>query len=263
MSINDFKCLIAVPTFRRPHFLPRILACFERLDYDNKKMVIINDDPDTKFIYNDDPRVEVINMDKQLQLSVKRNMFNCWDYDVIFPLDDDDLFLPSRIKNHVKFYLENPFLDLFRNRKNFFVNDRKIKIDNGGAFTNSSYTRKGFFKSGGYTSFEKSNQDDSSLRQNFKTKCECKITDDDQNIDFIYQFEGGRYHNTNNKSVIMDDDMSNKTINQRKESGEILLKPDYETYDNIIRLCEEALIVGELPIQIINNGTNYSKSFDK
>lgn len=262
--MNDFKCLIAVPTFRRPHFLPRIIACFERLDYDNKKMVIINDDPDTNYVYNDDPRVEIINIDRQLQLSVKRNMFNCWDYDVIFPLDDDDLFLPSRIKNHVKVYSENPSCDLFRNLAVLNVNNHKIKVtSNTSAFTNSSYTRKGFFKSGGYTAFHQSNYDDQCLRENFKAKCDCKIVNDVQDIDFIYQFEGGRYHNTNNKSIIMANDMINRTINQRKKSGKIVLKPDYETYDNIVELCREALVMKELPIEIINNGTNYSKLVDK
>ena len=41
---NNPRVLVAVPTYGRPQFLPRIIANFDRLQYDNKKLVIINDE---------------------------------------------------------------------------------------------------------------------------------------------------------------------------------------------------------------------------
>ena len=250
MSIEEPKCLVAVPTFRRPQFLPRILACFDCLTYTNKKMVIINDDPETKYIYDGDPRVEIINIDKQLQLSVKRNMFNCWDYDYIFPLDDDDLFLPTRLINHVNAYKEsNNTIDLYRNTACYLVFGNKLQIAPKSSFTNSSYSRAGFFKAGGYTSYNQSNLDDASLRINFSAKCNCNIVYDDTKVDFIYDYGGSRYRNTHNNEAFMSEEFSNRTVNERQSVGEIILTPDYTVYNSIISLCNE--VTEEKPIDIL------------
>lgn len=259
MPVDEPLCLVAVPTFRRPQFLPRILACFDRLDYTNKKMVIINDDPDTKFIYNDDPRVEIINIDKQLQLSVKRNIFNCWNYDIIFPLDDDDLFLPDRLKNHVKIYAENPTINLFRNTPCYFVYNNKLQISQSSSFTNSSYTRQGFFKAGGYTSFDKSNHDDIFLANNFRKSCNCLETADLSAIDFVYDFGGSRYRNTFNHNVMMDADLENRTIGERKIYGKVIISPDYEAYDKIMDLCRDVQTEKEIPIEFSKNSASFQR----
>lgn len=258
MSVEEPKCLVAVPTFRRPQFLPRILACFDRLNYTNKKMVIINDDPDTKFIYNDDPRVEIINIDRQLQLSVKRNMFNCWDYDFIFPLDDDDLFLPDRLTNHINVYMSNGnTIDLYRNTSCYLVFANKLQLAPKSSFTNSSYSKAGFFKAGGYTSYEQSNLDDASLRINFTTKCKCHIIQDDAKIDFVYDYGGSRYRNTHNKESVMSDEFNNRTIKERGNTGEIILTPDYTTYDSIVSLCNKVTKDKPLNVHFANDNAAF------
>lgn len=263
MPVDDIKCLIAVPTFRRPQFIPRILACFDRLDYVNKRMVIINDDPDTKLVYNDDPRVEVLNIDKQLQLSIKRNLFNCWNYDIIFPLDDDDLFLPNRITNHIKAYTESPqSIDLYRNTSCYLAHGNKLQISQKSSFTNSSYTREGFLKSGGYTSYTQSNLDDASLRTNFTNKCKCHVVTDNSNIDFVYDFGGKRYRNTFNNEAIMGSSLADRTINERESHGEIILKPDYETYDTIISICSEVTEGNPIPLQFSDNNASFYKKIN-
>ena len=226
------KCLIAVPTFRRPKFLPRILACFKRLDYSNKKLVIINDDPETKYTIAPDPDIELINIDTQLPLSVKRNMFASWDFDVMFPLDDDDLFLPMRLKNHVEEYQKDDALDLYRNCSSFDIAGGRFGIGTGGAFTNSSFTRTGYFKSLGYTAFDQSNYDDIYLNNSFTSRCNVKITTDITKRDFIYQWDNGSYHNTfyDDSFSIVDID---KDTSKSKITGNIHLHYDYDCYDNI------------------------------
>ena len=226
------KCLIAVPTFRRPKFLPRILACFKRLDYSNKKLVIINDDPETKYTIAPDPNIEVVNIDSRLQLSVKRNLFTSWDFDIMFPLDDDDLFLPSRLRNHVKQYQNDKTLDLYRNLTNFNLASPIFNVGGGGSFTNSSFTRTGYFKSSGYTAFEKSNNDDICLHHNFMNRCNVKIEPDDTARDFIYQWDQGRYHNSFNDESLSTENIDASSLRDQI-TGNIHLHIDYDCYDNI------------------------------
>lgn len=255
---NELKCLVGVPTFRRPQFLPRIIACFDRLNYDNKKMVIINDDIDTKYHYNGNSNIEIVNIDNHLSLAVKRNMFACWDFDILFPLDDDDLFLPERLNNHVSKYMEDDKIDLYRNRCHIYVTNSKMRKKLlTSAFTNSSFTRGGFFKSGGYTNFNQSNHDDVTLRKNFLTKCNCKIEVDGSKLDFIYQFDGGRFHNTHNRDVLMSDAVSKRSKQQQTQSGNIELIPDFVNYDNILKLVDETILKGEIDIQVYDNFTSY------
>lgn len=254
---NEMKCLIGVPTFRRPQFLPRIIACFERLNYDNKKMVIINDDIDTKYYYNGNLNIEIVNIDKHLSLAVKRNMFACWDFDILFPLDDDDLFFPNRLKNHVTQYRQNPLLDLYRNRSCIFTNGTLMKIGDNSSFTNSSFTRAGYFKSGGYTNFSRSNHDDIMLRSNFLDHCKVKIENNPREIDFLYQFDGGRYHNTNIQDKLMSSDMMMRTLKQRSVVGDVELNPDYEVYDNLCQLRDIVVRNLNIDVKTVENGVNF------
>ena len=252
---------MAVPTFRRPHFLPRLLACFKRIKYDNKKLVIINDDPECKYVMDDDPEIDIINIDKRLQLSVKRNLFSSWEFDIMFPLDDDDLFLPNRMLNHVVEYQENTDILLYRNRANLFIAQGEIRIGKKPAsFTNSSFTREGYHKSGGYTAFHRSNHDDVKLRENFKSRCRCKIERKIETIDFVYQLGGGNYHNTFNDQVIMKPEMENKSKKLSLE-GTINLNIDYAEYDNILNICNEVL-ESKIPtkIKLEENGSRIRRA---
>lgn len=259
--MNDSpKCLIGVPTFRRPHFLPRILACFKRLNYDNKKLIIINDDPECSYYIYDDPEIDIINIDNRIQVSVKRNLFLSWDFDIMFPLDDDDLFLPNRLVNHIKEYQTNPTIDLYRNRNNLFITNNEIR-QGGSAFTNSSFTRKGIFKAGGYSSFNQSNSDDISLKNNFHANCSFKIEHNPNinDIDFIYQWGGSNYHNSFNKHIIMSEEMEIKSKLLSK-TGKIHLNIDYEEYDNIVNISQEVINNNQpVNIRLENNGANIRK----
>jgi len=245
LGCNNFmndnpKCLVAVPTYGRPQFLPRVLACFKRLNYDNKKLVIINDDPECRYFIEPDKDIEIVNIDTHLSLAVKRNLFPSWDFDIMFPLDDDDLFMPNRLKNHVVQYQSDSELDLYRNKSNIIINRKKIGKGGVASFTNSSFTRTGYFKSFGYTNYDQSNYDDVTLRANFRKRCNLKIEKDWNFCDFIYQFDQGRFHNSWNRAEMIDDRFV-KASSKFKKSGDILLDIDYDTYDNIYNLSMEVL----------------------
>lgn len=253
------KCLIAVPTLGRPHFLPRILSCFDRLDHDNKKLVIINDDRECKY-YTDEKNIEIVNIDSLLTLAVKRNMFASWDFDIMFPLDDDDLFLPERLQNHITQYKKDPELDLFRNSRTIVIKkDVALKGRMVSSFTNSSMTRTGYFKSGGYTNFSRSNHDDICLRENFIKKCKTKIVHDWDSCDFIYQIDGGRYHNTMNKNETIKP--YEDVVFKNRKCGDITLNSDHTNYDNIVKISREILENdSEVVIILKDDGSRIEKS---
>jgi glycosyltransferase involved in cell wall biosynthesis len=234
-------CLVAVPTFRRAKFLPRLLACFKSLEYDNKKLLIINDDVETTYsLKNPDTSIEIVNLDKHLQLSVKRNLFSSWQFDIMFPLDDDDLFLPTRLANHVYQYQLDPSIDMYRNTSEIRVLDKLIKVRHKSAFTNSSYTREGYFKSGGHIGFFQSNYDDISLHNQFNRKCKIKFESIKPLTDFVYWKCSSIPHNSNNKSVLISEE---RDIETRKfqTRGDVILEEDYNCYNNIKNISNIAL----------------------
>lgn len=253
------KCLVAVPTFGRPNFIPRILACFKRLKCDNKKLVIINDDATMKYVL-DDPEVDIINIDKHLPLAVKRNLFLSWEFDIMFPLDDDDLFLPDRMQNHIREYLEDPYLDLYRNQGMLCVLNNSLRHGWKSSFTNSSFTRTGFMKSGGYTSFDKSNDDDQVLRSNFMNNCVIKVECRSDTTDFIYQWQGVSNHNSFNNESVMEDSRRDRIIGDRLKSDIIIhkLHIDFDVYDNFVNLSKKALndIENGIAIKLNQDGTS-------
>ena len=246
--MDNPKVLIAVPTYGRPDYLPRLLASFKELNYDNKKLLIINDDKRIKYkLDKEDPNIDICNMDLHLNLSVKRNLFASWDWDVIMHLDDDDFFLPERINNHLKKYNEDPTLEVYKNNAGFSFSENKIYIADYTAFTNHSMTRKGWFKSLGYTAFERSNFDDQSIHQNVMNRCNYKNECDTENIDFVYWWGNSddetKYRNTFNSDKVTCDYVENAALKsyqvfKKNRDGYTILKPDFECFNNIKTLTK-------------------------
>ena len=246
--MDNPKVLIAVPTYGRPNYLPRLLASFKELNYDNKKLLIINDDKRIKYkLDKEDPNIDICNMDLHLNLSVKRNLFASWDWDVIMHLDDDDFFLPERINNHLKKYNEDPSLEVYKNDAGFSFSENKIYIADYTAFTNHSMTRKGWFKSLGYTAFERSNFDDQSIHQNVMNRCNYKNECDTENIDFVYWWGNSddetKYRNTFNADEVTCDYVENAALKsyqvfKKNRDGYTILKPDFECFNNIKTLTK-------------------------
>ena len=241
--MDNPKVLIAVPTYGRPDYLPRLLASFKELNYDNKKLLIINDDKRIKYkLDKEDPNIDICNMDLHLNLSVKRNLFASWDWDIIMHLDDDDFFLPERINNHLKKYNEDPNLEVYKNDAGFCFSENRISIANYTAFTNHSMTRKGWFKSLGYTSFERSNFDDQSIHQNVMNRCNYKNECDTENVDFVYWWGNSddetKYRNTFNADEVKCDFVENAALKsyemfKKNRAGYTVLKSDFECFNNI------------------------------
>jgi glycosyltransferase involved in cell wall biosynthesis len=148
------KALFICPTYGRIPFLGRMLAGFLRQTYDDKHLVIINDDKNVELCCDYD-NVTCININKKILLDAKRNIGACFgNYDLIFPQDDDDIAMPNRIANHVKKFQENPDINLYRNSASYLIYGDEFKIKKN-APNACSYIKKAYYEIGGYQHFEK------------------------------------------------------------------------------------------------------------
>tara|TARA_R110001583_G_scaffold43179_3_gene137315 strand:- start:2372 stop:4069 length:1698 start_codon:yes stop_codon:yes gene_type:complete len=247
------RVLVAVPTYGRPQFLPRIIANFDRLQYDNKKLVIINDDFRTKYAFNPDSfshtwkNINIVNLEKEipLRISEKRNLFLDWDWDIIFFLDDDDLFLPDRLINHLKVYSENPNIDVVKNKRFFITYAGELDLAGGLCTMNFSITREGVEKAGRFNGEIIGSGEDSDWWDKIHNSCNVHYFDDFNSADFIYWFSGSNYHASNSLSKGTQKEVDGLTrfvgeyLVDNNHQKHINLFPDYKSYDSVTKLCNK------------------------
>ena len=246
---NNPRVLVAVPTYGRPQFLPRIIANFDRLQYDNKKLVIINDDIKTKYSFNPDSfsntwnNINIINLENKTPLSIskKRNMFLDWDWDVLFFLDDDDVLLPDRISNHIEIYNSTPDIDVVKNTSFFITYDGALDLKTSLCTMNFSITKKGVQKAGYFNEDILGAGEDTDWWHRIHNNCNVHYYNDPKSADFVYWFSGSNYHASvhceENTEVLQEMVKSYLTNNNYEKN--INLYPDYESYDSIVSLCRE------------------------
>jgi glycosyltransferase involved in cell wall biosynthesis len=148
------RVLVICITYGRLPFLGRAVASFLNQNYDNKELLIINDDKNVQLSCKhnnwDGDKISIINLNKRLSLGSKRNLgVSFGDYDIYMPHDDDDVFLPNRISNHVSKHLNHPDINLYRNEASYILYGDQFLI--GGNSPNAvSYTKNGWMDAGGY-----------------------------------------------------------------------------------------------------------------
>lgn len=182
------RVLTVCPTYARLPFLGRVVASFLDQTYSNKDLLIINDDKNVSLTCDVD-NVYIINLNKRISLGAKRNLGVAFgEYDLYMPFDDDDIFLPNRIQNHVNIHEANPTIDLYRNISSYVIyGDKFIKAHNSPNAV--SYTKRGWLNGGGYP--DVFNGEDQALYNNVSHKLVC---DDDAYIDYVYNWGGINYH---------------------------------------------------------------------
>jgi hypothetical protein len=213
-----------------------MLAGFRRQTYDDKHLVIINDDKNVEICCNWD-NVTCINLNKKILLDSKRNIGACFgNYDVIFPQDDDDVVLPNRIANHIQKFQEKPNINLYRNSASYLLYGDTFKIGKN-APNACSFKKSAFFEVGGYNHFERNSGGDFK----FYSKMPQKFHENDEsNIDYIYNWGGINYHLS---SVGKDEGKIEKIAYEQLLQLGILGKkywidPDYEEYFKFMRLVD-------------------------
>jgi glycosyltransferase involved in cell wall biosynthesis len=239
------KVLVICPTYGRLPYLGRMVASFLSQTYKNSDLVIINDDPNVQLKFYHD-RVTVVNISKKHLLDVKRNIGAVMgrNYDLIMPLDDDDIFLPKQIEYHVSKFENNPDLTLFRNIRSFIVYGGEFKFGSN-APNSIAYRPDAFFACGGYNHFEKNSGGDTKFYRSIGGKIEVR---DKENSYFVYNFSGVNYH----LSCIDETKIEGVAERQLKSmncSGEFVIVPDFEEFQKFITLSE-TYIQNEVPIPV-------------
>lgn len=225
------KVLAIMPTYGRLPFLGRAVASFLSQTHDDKELVIINDDPNVT-INCSEKNVYCINLNKKMLVGEKRNMgVSLGDYDLYMPFDDDDIFMPNRMSNHIKRHVDNPDVDLYRNKLAYTIYGDQFH-DSPGTINGISFTKRGWLKCSGYTL--KSNfGEDKHFEDSFENKL---VIDVPEERDYVYNFGGINYHLSNTR----DADLSNLAKTQLKKLdllGKVYnIVPDFEEFNKFIEL---------------------------
>ncbi len=109
-STSDMPLVSCImPTRNRRAFIKQALAYFEREDYPNRELIIVDDGDDQ--VYNllpPDPRVRYIALNRQISIGAKRNIA-CEQARgaIIAHWDDDDWYAPHRLGYQVAPLLDN------------------------------------------------------------------------------------------------------------------------------------------------------------
>jgi glycosyltransferase involved in cell wall biosynthesis len=229
------KVLVVCITYGRLPFLGRTVASFLNQEYDNKELLIINDDKNVQLSCKhnnwDGDKISIINLNKRLSLGSKRNLgVSFGDYDIYMPHDDDDVFLPNRISNHVSKHLEHTGINLYRNEASYILYGDQFSM--GANSPNAvSYTKKGWMDAGGYPDVYA--WEDQALYDKMPNKL---IENNPDAADYVYNWGGINYH----VSCSSAEDVANIADRQLHDMGlygstyEII--PDWNEYDKFTHL---------------------------
>lgn len=225
------KVLIVCPTYARLPFLGRFLSSFTAQTYDDKHLVVINDDKNIE-IRCERPDVTVLNCTQRLKIGEKRNLGAVFGtYDIIMPWDDDDIFLPDRIANHVEQF-KDPKLMAYRNMASYLTYNNKFTISCGGVCA-ISYRREEWFRVGGYKWQGGSGED-----QELYYKLDNFLIEEvPEQRDFIYNFSGVNYHLSGDPPNSYMERIALKQLQEKNIVGKkFYIHPDFEEYNKYLWL---------------------------
>ena len=250
------KVLVITPTFGRLPFLGRLVASFLSQTYDDKELVIINDDKNVKIACDID-NVTCINIDKKILVGQKRNLATQLGYyDLYMHIDDDDVFLPERISNHVKMHQDRPEINLYRNTASYRIYGdafERAGVDAGMNFI--SYKRQAWFDVGGCFKDNNLGEDREFLE---KMPNVLQFENFDQ-LDCVYNFGGINYH----LSVKTPEEELQRIAHIQRESlnlvnGVFNIVPDFTEYNKFIELDKRYKAINtnktNNPIHVIHRG---------
>lgn len=227
----NLKALVVCPTYGRIPFLNRMLASFLSQTYQNKNLVVVNDDKNIELVC-DYPNVHILNLREKIILPKKRNMGNFLvDCDIIFPYDDDDIFLPNRLQNHIDAYNEYD-IPVYRNDASYVVYDSKFITSKKASPNDISYKKSAWLNVGGYMNPITIGED----QEFFNKHNYIYRTDLPEKADYVYNWSGVNYHAT----YATEDDMISKAKHQLESmglfGGTFKIVPDFEEYNKFIKL---------------------------
>ncbi len=223
------KALAVCATYGRLPYLGRMLSAFIHQTYEDKHLVIVNDDKNVELCC-ERKDVTVLNCRTRLHIGHKRNIgIMIGNHDIIFPMDDDDVFLPKKMINHISKY--DGSIGACRNREGYIIRGDQFTTNNPGPWNSISFSKKAWFEAGGYT-------DDwgwEDYEISFRLK---NILEYDGERDWIYQQGGVNYSAGENPGQIYSHEET--ALNQLKSMGlvgkKFWIQPDFEQFNNFCLL---------------------------
>jgi hypothetical protein len=129
-------------TYKRHHLLEEAIESFLRQENIKEcEMVVINDNPEVKYIY-EHPNVKILNLDERfpsISEKIKWGYKQCM-HNYVYRLDDDDLLAPLALKMTKEDIDNNPDYEIYRSSGMYFYNNNKFdsicdNINNGNIYT--------------------------------------------------------------------------------------------------------------------------------
>lgn len=133
----QYKVSVIIPTYKRSDYLQRAVDSVLKQTYKNVEVIVIDDnDPDTEYRkmtednmkrYENEIKVKYIKNVRNLGGALSRNegIKNATGEYITF-LDDDDVYLPQKIENQLKFMLENDLEMSFTDVRVHNMNDNLV-----------------------------------------------------------------------------------------------------------------------------------------
>lgn len=223
------KALAVCATYGRLPYLGKMLSSFIHQTYDDKHMIVINDDKNIQLCC-DRKDVTVLNCDTRMNIGEKRNLGAVYKYfDVIFPWDDDDIYYPNRMMNHLKHYLDKS-VRAYRNYSSYLLYGDMFLSDSGGP-NNLSYRREEWFSCGGYGDVGIVGEDQE-LHNKLKG---FKLETNENEIDFMYGFGTSNYH-LSNEPPNLEEIAFRQLENMNLVGKKFWIEPDFEEYNKYLNL---------------------------
>lgn len=128
-------------TYKRGHLLEEAIESFLQQDQADCEMVIINDDVDVKYVYNDS-RIKIYNLAKRYTSILKKLQLGFFlsTNKYMFRLDDDDLLSEHCLRDAKNVIVENPGYDIYRSKNHYYFKNNiyncvSSNINNGNIYT--------------------------------------------------------------------------------------------------------------------------------
>jgi glycosyltransferase involved in cell wall biosynthesis len=111
---------VITPTYNRRRFIPYLIECYKAQTYKKDRMewIILDDGQDkVKDLFDEAskmiPNIRYISLEEKLTIGAKRNRLNDEARgEIIVAMDDDDYYVPERVKHIVDKFKNNPRVEL-------------------------------------------------------------------------------------------------------------------------------------------------------
>jgi len=223
--MNEPLAVCLCCTYGRPTELGEAVKCFLDQDYENKHLIISNDQEGVILKMEDLPQnITIVNHPKRFSsLGEKRNAIKCqMEADYYFVWDDDDLYTPWRISKSIDIFESRDHLDILKASHAFMsTHNTSYKIVQN-LFHSQACISKEFMDKNDYP--EKSVGED----MDFERKARIQSMNDMPLLWYVYRWGMDVHHLSGiaNEKESWERSLLFEPYNQVQ--GEVIIKPEFQ-----------------------------------